>query len=145
MESSIRNALAVLAGVVIGAAIISLIEAISPQLFPTSPRFDLTNPEAMRQFTGSIPTGAKLLVLLAWFLGTVTGTYTGIRIAAGSQRRIATIMGALFLLIGVVNMATIPFPLWFWCSGIVIFIGGTYLALTIANYTTHQNKNAAAG
>lgn len=145
MESSIRNALAVFAGVVIGAVVISLIETFSPQLLPTSSGLDFTNPEAFGQLMGSIPIDAKLLVLLAWFVGTVTGTYTSIRMAADSQKLIAIIMGALFLLIGVVNMATITFPLWFWCSGIVIFISGTYLALIIANYTTHQNKNAAAG
>ena len=74
---------------------------------------DISTPEAMAAYVGSMPLGAFLFVLAAYVAGTVVGGFVGIAIARRHAMRFAALAGGLILLASIANFVAIPHPTWF--------------------------------
>lgn len=59
----LRNILAIVAGVLIGAVVILVVQSIGHLVYPVSSEIDLSDREAMRAFMASLPIGALLFVI----------------------------------------------------------------------------------
>lgn len=123
-----RSILAVVAGLIVGGLIVAGIEYIGHIIYPPPEGLDLTDPEAIREFASAAPTSARLVVLLAWFLGPFGGGWLAARLAPRSPMPHALIVGAFFLVGDVVNLITIPSPVWMWIGGLVAPPLAAYLA-----------------
>jgi hypothetical protein len=115
-----RSVLAVLAGAIVAAAVIAVVEAISSVVCPLPPGLDLHDHEAMRQHADQLPIGAFLLVLVAWAAGTLTGAWAAGLLAGRSPVAHGLVVGVLFLIAGLLTMLMIPHPRWMWVGGIVL-------------------------
>ncbi len=114
-----RSVLSVIAGLVVGIIIISLIQKLSHWLYPFPAGTDWTNPEAARIAFQKIPTGSLLMVLFGYISGSfVAGLVTGL-IAPQAATRNAVIAGGILMLAGLVNLMMLPHPGWFWISMLV--------------------------
>lgn len=112
MNPIARRVLAVFAGLCASVGVILVIEGVSSVLHRPPPGLDLSDPEQLRAFIGSLPLAAFLLVLAAWVLGTFVGATVAIRIARERPTTNACIIGCVIGVATVMNLTSLPHPAW---------------------------------
>lgn len=105
-----------------------LVEWAGHQVYPPPPNLDYTDAAQMKSYVSTLPLGAFLFVLLAWFSGTVAGGLVACRVALDKPIVFASIIGTLMLVATIANLVTIPHPTWFSITAIVLIAAGTLLA-----------------
>ena len=113
MPNLLRNALAIIAGIVIGGGVNGALITISPSLIPPPAGVDVGNAESLAK--GMHLFGARHFVMpfLAHALGTFAGALAAFLIAATHRKAMAYVIGAVFLCGGVAASFMIPAPAWF--------------------------------
>jgi hypothetical protein len=128
-----RTILGMLVGVVVAVAVIMLVEMLGHSAWPPPPGLDITDPAneaAFAAFVAQMPLGAKLMVLLAWLLGTFTGALAGAKIAR--HQTAAALLVALVVISGVLGMILkVPHPGWLSVCGLVLPIPVALLAVRL--------------
>ena len=79
-----RTILGMLVGVVVAIAVIAVVQLLGDQFWPPPAGLDPTDPAneaAFAAFIVSMPFAAKLMVLVAWLLGTFIGALAAAKIA----------------------------------------------------------------
>lgn len=113
MPNVLRNVLAVLAGVIIGALVNGALITLSPSVIPPPAGVDVTSTESLAKAIHLFEPKHFLMPFLAHAIGTLTGALAAYLIAATSKTRIAYGVGVLFLAGGVAASFMIPAPAWF--------------------------------
>ena len=101
------------AGVGSAFLVVAAIELVAHAVYAPSVMPDISTPEAMAAYVGSMPLGAFLLVLSAYVAGTVAGGFVGIAIARCHAMRFASLAGGLVLLASIAVFVRVPHPTWF--------------------------------
>lgn len=122
-----RNIGAAIVGVFVAVGVVWAIESIGHSVYPPPPSLDLTDAEAMRAYADALPIGALLFVALAWFSGTLAGTWVACRIGTASPLVFVLIVGGLILAAAITNLMLIPHPLWFAALGTIAILVGAWL------------------
>ena len=119
----LRAILGILAGLVVGVITIMAIETLGHAMFPSPPGLNPNDPAQLAQMMDAIPVGAKLAVLLAWFLGVLVG---GIAAMAVSRRRTWTVwvVASVLFSFAVLNMFLIPHPVWMMAGAVAVALAG---------------------
>lgn len=105
-----RGIAAILAGLVVAIITVLVTESIGHMIYPPPPGLDISKPEDQAILMDSIPTGAKVAVVVAWFLGSLTGAATAI--AIGRKVLAGWIVALLIGAMGVWTTQMFPHPLW---------------------------------
>jgi hypothetical protein len=113
MSNALRNTLAVVAGVAVGAVLNGLLITISPSLIPPPEGVDVTNTEALQRGIDLFQPKHFVMPWLAHALGTLVGAIVTYRLAASHQGRLPYLVGGLFFIGGVSATMMIPAPVWF--------------------------------
>ncbi len=113
MPNLLRNALALLAGIVIGGGVNSALVALSPSLIPPPAGVDVNSAESLRNAMHLFEPRHFIMPFLAHALGALAGALAAYLIAASYKTRIAYVIGVVFLCGGVVASFMIPAPTWF--------------------------------
>lgn len=122
----IKNVLYVLSGVMIGGAVIYLVESIGHKIYTLPENFDWTDPEVIESHIASLPIGAFVVVLLAYILGSFAGGFmAAVYKNSGLPNVIA--VGIVLLLLGLLNMLMIQHPTWFLVVSLMIYVPSAYL------------------
>jgi hypothetical protein len=108
------NAVAVFAGLMVGAVVNMGLVAVSGTLFPAPAGADLTDAAQLHAYIGSLPTAAFLLVMAAHLAQAFVGGAVAAKVATGRAWIPAMIVGALSMVGGLINLATLPGPAWMW-------------------------------
>lgn len=112
MKPILRNALGVIGGVVIGSLVnMGIVMTLGSMLVP-----DGVDPSDVESIIANIDKYKPIHFLpafLAHALGTLAGAFTTARIAATRQLILAMVIGAFFLLGGIMAVQMIPGPTWF--------------------------------
>jgi uncharacterized protein YacL len=124
MRAAGRSVLAVVLGLVAAFVAVLALNMVSYAVYPPPPGFDFNNPEALKSLASKMPVGALLFVLLAETAGAFVGPWVAARVARRSFFVHGLIVGTLFLLLDIRNLATLPHPLWFW----IVSIAGAAIA-----------------
>jgi hypothetical protein len=113
MPKALRNALALLAGIILGGAVNMALVTLSPWLVPPPPGVDVND-------AGSLANGMRLfeprhfaMPFLAHAAGTLVGACAASLLAASRRALMAYVIGAAFLCGGVAASFMIPAPAWF--------------------------------
>lgn len=108
-----KNFLSVVAGLLTGLLLIFVIEYISHKMYPQPPGFDLSKADRETQafFIRLMPTGAFLMVLLAYSLGAFSGGFVSAFIS--KKLKISLVVGGVLMLAGIANFIMVPHPVWF--------------------------------
>ena len=120
MPGLVRNALAVVAGFVVGSLVNMALITLSPSLIPPPAGVDLRNTESLRSSIHLFEAKHFLMPFLAHALGTFAGALTAFLIAGTHKARVAYVIGFLFLLGGVAAAFMIPAPAWFIALDLVL-------------------------
>jgi hypothetical protein len=138
MKAMGRSTLAVLVGVIVAMGLTAVIEMVGNHLYPLPPGLDIHDHASMREYVHAMPTGAFVMVLLAWAVGAGTGAWVAARLAGRARLVHGLIVGALFLAAGIMNMLMVPHPIWMWIGGVAVLAGCGYLGARAAAATPAQ-------
>ena len=133
MNPTLKNILAVIAGLIIGGTVNMGIIMISGSIIPPPAGADLTTEEGLKAAMHLMEPKHFVLPFLAHALGTFVGALVAAFIAANNKKRFAIAIGAVSLIGGVANVFMLPSPMWFNIIDLVgAYIPMAYLAGTIA-------------
>ncbi|MFO0811264.1 MAG: hypothetical protein U0746_21760 [Gemmataceae bacterium] len=127
-----RSILAVVLGAILAVIAIATVESVSHIVYPPPPGLSPNDMEAVREYMAKIPTGALLMVALAWLVGATVGGWFAAWFARRSPAVCAWIVCGLVLLAGLANLLILPHPTWFWPVGLAAFPLGTLVGLRLA-------------
>jgi len=113
MNPVLRNILAVVAGVVVGAFVNSLLVNIGPSLIPLPEGADVSTMESLRESMGLFRPVNFLPPFVAHALGTLVGAFSAAKIAASHAMKLALGIGAFFLIGGITAAVMLGGPTWF--------------------------------
>ena len=117
-NTRIKAGLASLAGVVVAVFVVAIVEMAGHAIFPPPAGLDPTNPADLERLWEVVQPAAKAMVVLAWFLGSLTGSCTAIAIS----RRVvpAWVVGAIIAAFSLYASQMFPHPAWMVISAIVL-------------------------
>lgn len=125
MLNLIRNLLAILLGLMTGAAVNMALISISPLLIPPPAGVDVNSTESLSLGIDLFQPKHFIMPFLAHALGTLAGAWVAYLIAASYKKRFAYAIGVFFLCGGIAASYMIPAPSWF----IVLDLGVAYLPM----------------
>ena len=116
----------VIAGLVVAMLVVMAAEGAGHAMFPPPEGLDITRPEDQAQLMELIPLGAKIAVVVAWFLGALAGAATAIAIA----RHILPgwIVGLVMVALSLVTTQMFPHPVWMIGAAVILPIAGVLAA-----------------
>ena len=134
MNNTVRNVIAVIAGVVIGALVNMGIVMISGSLIPPPEGADLTTIEGMKAAMPMFETKHFILPFLAHALGSFVGALVAALIATSHKMWFALGIGIFTMLGGISAALMLPAPFWFEAFDIVFaYIPTAYFAGKLAS------------
>lgn len=113
MNPILRNILAVIAGWVVGSAINMGLVMLGPNIIPPPEGFDMTTMEGLKAAMPNLGPKNFIFPFLAHALGTFGGAFIATKIAANNKKIFAFVIGALFLMGGIMMWKSVPGPQWF--------------------------------
>lgn len=128
MHPMSRQVLAIVAGVVVAFGLVAAIEAVGHAVYPVPRDVDFRQPEQVRRYLATLPSGAYAFVLAAWTLAAFGGGTVAALIARARPMRNAAIVGAFVLAATIANLVMIPHPAWFAVAGVLGIGIGAWVA-----------------
>lgn len=123
--SLLRNALALVLGVIVGGAINMTIVVLGPNIIPPPTGVDVTDMESIRDSMHLFEPRHFITPFLAHAGGTLTGSVIASIVAASRRSAIGYSVGVIFLVGGIAASFMIPAPNWF----IVLDLLGAYIPM----------------
>lgn len=120
MNPTLRNVLAVIAGVILGSLVNGFLIEISGKVIPPPDGADVTTLEGLKASIHLFEPKHFVFPFLAHALGTLTGAFVAAKLAATHKMRIALGIGVLFLLGGILNCFMLPAPMWFMAVDVIV-------------------------
>lgn len=120
MFNLVRNLLAILLGVVVGATVNMALISISPMLIPPPAGVDVTNAESLSLGIDLFEPQHFIMPFLAHALGTLAGAFVAYLTAASHKSSFAYVIGVFFLCGGVAASFMIPAPSWFIALDLIV-------------------------
>lgn len=125
MNPTVKNILAVIAGIVIGSLVNMGIIMLSSSIIPPPEGVDVTNMESLKANMHLFETKHFIFPFLAHALGTLAGAIVAGIMAANNKFKFALGIGFFFLLGGITNVIMLPSPTWF----AILDIVGAYIPM----------------
>ncbi len=122
----LRKILAIIAGVIAGIAVITLIQQLSSMMHPMPEGVSMNDMEAFKTWAASLPTSAYLMVILSYVLGSFVGGFVS-TLVTRIKFWPAIVVGGILMLMGILNAVAIPQPLWVSIASILCFIPAAWL------------------
>ncbi|WP_394774995.1 hypothetical protein [Flavobacterium sp.] len=113
MNPVFKNTLAVIIGLFVGSVANMSIILMSSSVIPAPHGADVTTIEGLKATMHLFEPKHFIFPFVAHALGTFAGAAVTALIAANNKMRLALAIGAFFLLGGIVNVCTLPSPIWY--------------------------------
>lgn len=125
MNSTVRNILAVLAGLVAGSVVNILLVNLGPVVFPLPEGADVSTMEKLRDSMALFKPANFLFPFLGHAVGTLAGAFVAAKLAASHPMKLALGIGLFFLVGGIAAIRMIGGPLWFQVTDLI----GAYIPM----------------
>lgn len=143
MPNLLRNALAILAGIIIGGGVNMAIITLSPSLIPPPAGVDVSSAESLSKAMHLFEPRHFIMPFLAHAVGTLAGALAAYLIAASYKAQIAYVIGAAFLCGGVAASFMIPAPTWFIALDLLAaYLPMSWLSIQIGTRMKQGNNGA---
>ncbi len=113
MSPTLKNILAVVAGIFIGGAVNMGLVVLGSQVIPLPGGLDGSDPEALKAAMPMMTAKHFIFPFLAHALGTLVGAFVAAKFSANRHLGFALFIGFFFLLGGITAATMIPAPTWF--------------------------------
>jgi hypothetical protein len=124
MIAVVRSILAVGAGLVLANLVIFSVQILIVVIFPYPEGVGRWNADAVKAHIEQhgFPTDVLLFVLAGYALGAFAGGFVAAWIARRALAVHAGVIAALLMAASVMNMLSIPHPIWFWIACLAVFL-----------------------
>src|SRR5262245_55327413 len=124
-------------GSVVAGLVVAFIPIIAAEIFgaiyhPFPPGIDPSDMEACKAHVARMPTWILAVGAAFWAAAPLAGAWVATRLAAARHPAHGFIVGAILLALACVNMAMLPYPIWFPIANFVTFPVGTMLGVRLA-------------
>jgi hypothetical protein len=127
-----RNVLATVVGFIVASLVVYIFESlIGHNLFPLPESIDPMNMESIKENMHLIPTGSKIFVVIAHFMGIVIGMLVSALISKTSMVP-SYIVGGLMLAATAFNIIMLPKETWFLLADGILAIIGFFVGKNLA-------------
>lgn len=116
----LRNLLAVLAGLVLGSVVNMALIMTGGSILPPPEGADVSSMESLKATMHLFDARHFLFPFLGHAIGTLAGACVAAWISTDKKIMMATIIGAFFLIGGIMNAISLPAPNWFIVSDLVL-------------------------
>jgi len=141
MHPILKNTLAVIAGLLIGGTVNSLLVMNSGTLIPPPEGADLTTTEGLTAAMAMMEPKHFLIPFLAHALGTLVGAFSTAKVAASFAKELALLIGLLFFMGGTFMVMSLPSPLWFnVCDLVLAYFPMAFLGAKLAGARPQATK-----
>jgi hypothetical protein len=113
MNPTVKNVIAVIAGIVAGSMVNGGIIQISSSVIPPPEGADLTTMEGLKASMHLFTPKNFIMPFLAHSLGTFVGALVAALIAVNHKMKFAMAFGFLFLIGGIMAVNMLPAPMWY--------------------------------
>ncbi len=145
MNTTVRNVLAVVAGLVVGSVVNMGLVTVGPMVIAPPPGFDVTSTESLQASAHLLEPRHFVFPFLAHALGTLVGALVAYLFARGRRTGMALIVGAIFLGGGVAAATMIPAPIWFVALDLIVaYLPMGWLASAIGGRLSPSSPSASA-
>ncbi len=120
MNSKLKNAIALVAGIFLGAIANSLTLKAGMALIPPPPGFDMNTTEGLNAAFAAMETKHFITPFLSHALGTLIGAFVVVRIAASHHKIFAYTIAGLFFLGGLYMVLVLNAPMWFNLTDLIL-------------------------
>jgi hypothetical protein len=96
-------------------------------VFPPPAGLDVTKAEDQARLMDLIPLGAKLGVVLAWFLGALAGAWAALRLSGWATA--VWIIAAVMVALSLMTTQMFPHPLWMVVAAVVLPLLAAWLVV----------------
>jgi hypothetical protein len=125
----VNNTLIILASIFIGSIINMSIVLLGPNIIPPPNAADVTTMKGLKESMHLFQPKHFLFPFLAHALGTFNGALIATKFSKFNNTRNALIVGVIFLIGGVMDIFSLPTPIWFALIDLIIaYIPMAYLA-----------------
>ena len=146
MPTLLRNAIALVAGILIGGVVNMALITISPSLIPPPAGVDVTSAESLSNGMHLFTPRHFVMPFLAHALGTLAGALAAYLIAASRKQQIAYLVGAVFLCGGIAASVMIPAPKWFIALDLIAaYLPMSWLAIRLGASMTGRSAELRPG
>lgn len=128
----IRNIIAVIVGIIAAATIFIAVQSVGAMVFPLPYDLVFTDKEGVKGMMAAFPPAAILLLAIGYILGSFAAGWISTIIGRPPNATLSVIVGVILTFGWVVNIASIPHPLWMAVSGFFLFIPFTVLGYNMA-------------
>lgn len=111
----------ILTGLVAGAIVIGLLEMVNHTMYPLPDGLDAANRDVFKDYIMTLPLTAFLFLLVAHGVGAMVGGFVASKMAQVQKRGAAMFVGFILVLAGVLNLLSVPHPLWFSIADVLIY------------------------
>jgi len=125
MNSTVRNILAIVTGLILGSIVNMGIIMISGSIIPPPEGADVTTMEGLKESMHLFQPKHFIFPFLAHALGTLVGAILAASIAVNHKMKFALAIGVFFLIGGIVNIIMLPSPTWF----AIVDLVGAYIIM----------------
>lgn len=123
----LKKIIAAFLGFSIAVVVIYLLELMAHEIYVPPSGTDFTDRDAVGVYVAGLPTGAFLLILFAFAMGSVVGGAIATAVAGKNDARPAWVVGVLLTVAGAINVFWVAHPLWFAIVSMLIFLPFTWL------------------
>ena len=110
MNPKLKNALAVIVGIIVGSIANMVLVVTGPVFIPPPDGVDVTNMESIRSSMHMFEFKHFVFPFVAHALGTLAGAYLTVVMAASRRMVAAMVVGGFFLIGGIINAVSIASP-----------------------------------
>ena len=128
----IRNAAAIIAGIVIAFLAVMLIDALNHMVYPPPAGLDFSDPAAIEPYLATLPIGAYLFILASSVVAAFIGTLAACHIGTIRPLNCAVIVGGIVFAATVANFIAIPHPLWLSIATLIGIVVSSWFAMRLA-------------
>ena len=133
MKIIVRTVLAIIGGCVVGFGALMAVKAIRHMFYPVPHDLNFSELAVIQAHVLNYPLGAFLFVIAGWIFATFSGGISAALLAPKRERLVATIIGAIVLIVTLVNIIIIPHPFWVSLAGL---FGVIVAALLVPQFVT---------
>ena len=128
----IRSILGVVLGAFVAVVVIFAIQAASMVVYPLPEGTDRSDAESMKAAISGLPMGAFALLLVGYALGTLVGAWIAATIARRAPVIHGLIVGGLFLIGNILNVSSLPHPMWYVAASVLMFLPVAFVGARLA-------------
>ena len=122
----VRKIVAVVAGAIVAGLVVGLVEMMGHLIFPPPAGLDISKPEDQARLMEVIPMGAKIAVVLAWFIGSFAGAAVAMLISKHAFP--GGVVAGLMVAASVATTQMFPHPVWMMVAAVLLPLLAAFLA-----------------